>query len=220
MFKKIIIVIVLLMIGGALTLAAASGMIKIPVLASLLGTDSPKDLIGDVDPNLYKDVLVKGEVTLTDEINKYCLTCNIAYEDFSPMDITLSSAELSSLLQATNNDFGPLTKIQIKLNDNNQVEMSAYLDLKSYGYDLQGPVYASGSIFKSSSSKINVEIKRVELGILSIPEKYIKQGEDALNLLLNKQLSSMPDLQINSLEINNNSLHFKGNYPKTASVKQ
>ncbi len=208
------------MIGGALTLAAASGMIKIPVLASLLGTDNPKDLIGDVDPNLYKDVLVKGEVTLTDEINKYCLTCDVTYEDFSPMDITLSSAELSSLLQATNNDFGPLTKIQVKLNDNNQAEMSAYLDLKSYGYDLKGPVYASGSIFKSSSSKINVEIKRVELGILSIPEKYIKQGEDALNLLLNKQLSSMPELQIDSLEINNNSLHFKGNYPKTASVKQ
>ncbi|MDF1498147.1 MAG: hypothetical protein P1P85_02190 [Patescibacteria group bacterium] len=219
MFKKIFIVILLLLTGGVLMLFAASGIVKVPVLASLLDTDEPKNLIGTVDPNLYKDVLVKGEITLTDNINKYCLTCNVTYENFSPLDITLSSAELSSLLQATNNDLGPLKHIQVKLNDNSQAEMSAYLDLNNYGYNLSGPVYASGKIFKSGTSKINIEIEKVELGILSIPDKYIKQGENALNLLLDKQLSQMSDLKIDSLEINNNSLHFKGNYPKKASTQ-
>ena len=219
MFKKIIIIIILLLTGGALTLAAASGIIKVPFLSPLLGTDKPRNLIGEVDPNLYKDTLIKGDITLTNEIDKYCLTCDISYEDFSPMDITISSAELSSLLQATNSNFGPLKEIQVKLNDNNQAEMSAYLNLKDYGYDFSGPVYAAGSIVKNDSSGIAIEIQRIEVGILSIPEEYIKQGEDGLNALINSQLAKMPDLKIDSLEISNDSLHFKGDYPKTASVE-
>lgn len=222
MIKKIIIifsVIVLLVAGSVLTLVAASGIIKIPILTELLGADKPRNLIGEVEPNLYKDALVKGEITLTDEADQYCLICDITYEDFSPMDITISSAELSSLLQATNKNLGPLQEIQIKLNDNNQVEMSAYLDLKEYGYDFSGPVYTAGSIVKSESSKIAIEIQKVEVGILSIPEKYIKQGEEGLNVLINSQLEKMPDLKIDLLEISDNALHFKGDYPKTASVK-
>lgn len=219
MIKKILIAISLLLIGGALTLTAASGMIKVPFLSSLLGTDKPKNLIGDVDPNLYKDALVKGDIKLTDEADKYCLTCDIAFGDPSPMDITLSSAELSSLLQATNNNLGPLKEIQVKLNNNNQLEASAYLNLENYGYNFSGPVYAAGSISKNDVSGITVEIQRIEIGILSIPEEYIKQGEDGLNLLINNHLSKMPDLKIDLLEINDDSLHFKGDYPKTASVK-
>ena len=219
MFKKIIITIVLLLIGGALTLVAASGLVKIPVLSSLLGTDNPRDLIGEVDPDLYQDVLVRGEVTLATEVDQYCLTCDITYGNFGPMDITVSSAELSSLLQATNNDLGPLREIQVKLNDNDQAEMSAYLDLKDYGYDFSGPVYAAGSIVKNGSSGVTIEIQKIEVGILPIPEEYIKQGEKGLNSLINSQLSKMPNLKIDLLEISDNSLHFKGNYPKTASVK-
>ena len=135
------------------------------------------------------------------------------------MDITVSSAELSSLLQATNKNLGPLQKIQVKLNDNNQVEMSAYLNLKEYGYDFSGPIYVAGSIVKSGSSDVAVEVQKIEVGILSIPEEYIKQGEDGLNILINSQLEKMPDLKIDLLEISDNSLHFKGDYPKTASVK-
>ena len=222
MIKKIIIAIILiviLLVGGALTLVAASGFIKIPFLTELLGADEPRNLIGEVDPNLYKDTLTKGEVTLADEVSEYCLICDINYEDFSPMDITISSEELSSLLRATNKNLGPLQKIQVKLNDNNQAEMSAYLDLKEYGYDFSGPVYVEGGITKNGSSSIAIQIQKVEVGILPIPREYIKQGEEGLNLLINSQLEKMPDLKIDELEISDNTLHFKGDYPKTASVK-
>ena len=219
MFKKIIIIVILLMIGGFLTLAAASGMVKVPFLSNLLGTDKPKDLIGEVDPNLYKDVLIKEDITLANGIDEYCLICDISYEDFTPMDVTVSSEELTSLLRATNSNLGPLKEIQVKLNDNNQAEISAYLDLTDYGYDFSGPVYAAGSITKGGSSSLAIDLQRVEIGILSIPEEYIEQGEEGLNALINDQLAKMKDLKIDSLEISNDSLHFKGDYPKTATVK-
>ena len=99
------------------------------------------------------------------------------------------------------------------------MEASAYLNLENYGYNFSGPVYAAGSISKNDVSGVAVEIQRIEIGILSIPEEYIKQGEDGLNLLINNHLSKMPDLKIDLLEISDDSLHFKGDYPKTASVK-
>ena len=114
---------------------------------------------------------------------------------------------------------GPLKEIQVKLNDNNQAEMSAYLDLKDYGYDFSGPVYAAGSIVKSGSSNIAIEIQAIEVGLLPVPKKYIEQGQDGLNALVNSQLAKMPGLKIDLLEINNNALLFKGNYPRTASIK-
>ncbi len=219
MFRKIIIIIILLLTGGALTLATASGIVKVPFLSPLLGTDSPKNLIENVDPDLYKDVLIRGDITLSDDANKYCLTCDMSFEDSGPMDITISSAELSSLLQATNDNYSPLKKIQVKLNDNNQVEMSAYLNFKYYDYNFSGPIYAVGNIVKNDSFGVDIKIQRIEFGILSIPEKYIKQGEAGLNALINSQLVKMPELKIDSLEISDDSLHFKGDYPKTASVK-
>lgn len=219
MFKKLFLITILLLIGIAFTILTVTGIIKIPLISSFLAIDNPKNLIGEVDPNLYKDTLIKGDVTLINNVDEYCLTCDIAYEDFRPLDITISSVELTSLLRATNNNFGPLKEIQIKLNDNNQAEMSAHLNLKDYGYDFSGPIYAVGSITKKNSSNLNIQIERVEAGIISIPKKYVEQGEYGLNLLINNQLSKMKELKIDSLEISNNALHFQGDYPRKSSVK-
>ena len=220
MDKKNIIAVILVLICGSLTLVAATGLVKIPVFSTVLGTDKPVNLLGNVDPNLYQDLLVREEVTLTGKTDQYCLTCDITYEDYGPMDVTLSSAELSSLLQATNNNLGPLKEIQVKLNDNNQAEMSAYADLKEHGYDFSGPLYIKGSIVKSESSGIAIEIQKVKTGLLPlpIPKEYIEKAENGINTLINMQLSKMSDLKIDQLEISDNALHFKGNYPKTASV--
>ena len=220
MNKKIVITVVLVLICGPLTLVAATGLVEIPVFSKVLGTDKPVNLIGDVDENLHKEVLAREGITLTGETDQYCLTCDISYEDYAPMDITISSAELSSLLQATNNNLGPLKEIQVKLNDNNQAEMSAYADLNDYGYDFSGPVYIKGKVVKGEYSGIAIEIEKVKTGILPlpIPKESIEKGESGLNALINKQLSKMTGLKIDQLEISDNSLHFKGDYPKIASV--
>ncbi|MBP1909372.1 hypothetical protein [Methanolobus bombayensis] len=214
---KIVIAAAAVVIVAVLTVVAASGMVYIPVLTEILGTDEAVDLGIETDPLLFDNIVKEQGITLKDPVSQYQLTSNIIYSDTSPMDISLTSSDLSSYLQATNNE-GPLKDIQVKLGDNNQAEMSAYLDLKEYGYDFKGPVYAEGSIFKASDNSISIDIDSAKVGLLPLPEGSTEQGEQELENLINSHLSKMPDLKIGTLEVSDGTLNFQGDFPRTADV--
>ncbi|WP_242492642.1 hypothetical protein [Methanolobus psychrotolerans] len=214
---NIIIAVVGVVVIGVLTIVAASGMIYIPILTEILGTDEPVDLGVEVDPVLFDNLVEEQGITLADPVSQYQLTSNIVYSDTAPMDVSLSSSDLSSYLQATNNE-GPLRDIQVKLGDNNQAEMSAYIDLKDYGYDFKGPVYAEGSISKASDSSIQIDITNAKVGLLPLPEGSADQGAQELESLINSHLAKMPGLNIETLDISNGNLNFNGDFPKTADV--
>ena len=214
---NIIIAVVGVVVVGLLTIVAASGMVYIPALTEILGTDKPVDLGVEVDPILFDNIIEEQGMDFKDPVSDYQLTSNIVYSDTSPMDLSLSSSDLSSYLQATNNE-GPLKDIQIKLGDNNQAEMSAYIDLNDMGYDFKGPVYAEGSISKASDNSIKIDINSAKVGLLPLPESSTEQGTQELENMINSQLAKMPELNIETLEISDGKLDFKGDYPKTADV--
>lgn len=214
---NIIIAVVGVVVIGVLTIIAASGMVYIPILTEILGTDEPVDLGVEVDPVLFDNLVEEQGMTLADPVSQYQLTSNIVYSDTAPMDVSLSSSDLSSYLQATNNE-GPLRDIQVKLGDNNQAEMSAYIDLKDYGYDFKGPVYAEGSISKASDSSIQIDITKAKVGLLPLPEGSADQGAQELESLINSHLAKMPGLNIETLDISNGNLNFNGDFPRTADV--
>lgn len=214
---NIIIAVVGVVVVGLLTIVAASGMVYIPALTEILGTDKPVDLGVEVDPILFDNIIEEQGMDFKDPVSDYQLTSNIVYSDTSPMDLSLSSSDLSSYLQATNNE-GPLKDIQIKLGDNNQAEMSAYIDLNDMGYDFKGPVYAEGSISKASDNSIKIDLNSAKVGLLPLPESSTEQGTQELENMINSQLAKMPELNIETLEISDGKLDFKGDYPKTADV--
>jgi hypothetical protein len=133
------------------------------------------------------------------------------------MEISLSSSQLSSYLQATNNE-GPMKDIQVRLGSNNQAEMSAYIDLKEFGYDFKGPVYAQGTFAKASDNSIRVDVSSAKVGILPVPEGTAKKGQQELESLINSHLSKMGGLNIESLEVEDGNLNFKGDFPRTFEV--
>ncbi|HZK29684.1 MAG TPA: hypothetical protein VFC43_00395 [Methanoregula sp.] len=73
------------------------------------------------------------------------------------MDATVSSEEITSMMQATTNAKNLLKKMQVKVVTNNEMEMSAFADLESYGYHLRGPVYLQRYLFKKGSLSGSVE---------------------------------------------------------------
>jgi hypothetical protein len=135
------------------------------------------------------------------------------------MDISVSSSGLTSYLQATNNAKGPLKGIQIKLGEDNQAEMAAYADLRERGIDFEGPIYVAGKIETAGSSRIRLDVSKAKAGLLSIPDDYIDKGESGLEAMVNEQLARMPGLDIETLEIDDGQLRFKGDFPKTASAR-
>lgn len=215
--KNLIIIGVVVLVFILLTTVAASGLVNIPILTHALGTDEAKDLGVEVDPVLFDQMVEENGITLKSPVSEYQLTNNIQYSDPAPLDITLSSSQLSSYLQATNNE-GAIKQIQVKLGDDNEAEMSAYVDLKDYGYDFKGPVYVSGRFEKSSDSTVSIDIDEAKVGMLPMPDGSADKGEQAFEALINSNLAKMPGLNIETLEIQDGQLHFDGEFPKTMEV--
>ncbi|MDW7732270.1 MAG: hypothetical protein SCH66_07560 [Methanolobus sp.] len=214
---KVVVAVVAMVLFAILSIAAASGMVYIPGLTELMGTDKAIDLGVEVDPVIFDELVEEHGITLNDPVSAYTLTSNIEYSDPSPMDVSLSSSQLSSYLQATNNE-GPLKDIQVKLGDGNQAQMSAYIDLNNMGYDFKGPVYAEGSFEKAGDSSIKLDISSAKVGLLPLPQSSTTQGEQELENMINSQLAKMTGLNIETLEVEDGNLNFKGDYPRTADV--
>ena len=210
--------IVGIVIGG-IFLVAASGLYPVPWLTKALGADKPRNLGLVANEQLFTDKLDQQQVKLNPPYGKYCFTCNIVYSDTAPMNVSFDSNEITSYLQATNNDIGPLRDIQLRLGDDNSGEASAWLDLTSYGYDLKGPVYMVGSFSVDSPTSISFDIETAKVGMLPVPVDFMDKAETELNKLVDAQLNDMPGLNINNLEVSLGTLLFQGDFPHTASVE-
>jgi hypothetical protein len=211
LLSGLMLVGILIILGGVL-LIAATGFIKIPLLTALLGTDKPRDLGVRTDPSYFTDILAKQGIKLEGSYDKLCLECYITYADMKPMDISLSSNELSSWIKETNTK-GTLKDVQIKLGSNNNMEMSGNLDLRNAGYDFNGPIYAAGKIVKSGTNTLKIEINKAEAGLIPVPGEYAQKGADELEGAINNQLQRMPGLNIEDFSVENGVLHYKGNFP-------
>lgn len=201
-----------------LSIIAATGIFYIPGLSDVLGTNKPRDLGVTADPAKFTSLLARENVKIAGPASNYDLTATITYGQAGPMDVTVSSGELTSMMQATNNAKGPLKNMQIRLGNNNQMEMSADANLQRYGYPVNGPVYLKGTFEKSGSGSIKVTITGGSLGIIPVPESILQQAGDGIEQQINHQISHMPGMRIDSLEIQNGQLHYRGAFPRTASA--
>lgn len=214
-FRIIVLIVVALIV---VTIIAASGVVYIPGFSEVLGTHKPRDLGIKADPARFSALLAKENIKLTGQTQDFYLTAPIRYGSAAPMDATVTSEEITSMMQATNNAKGPLKNMQVKLGTNNEMEMSAFADLESYGYPLKGPVYLKGTFLKGSSSSININVREGSFGLIPVPENMLKQGEEGIEQQINRQLQAMPGLRIDALEINNGQLHYRGAFPQSASA--
>jgi len=211
-----VIVIIVLLFGG-LVAVAASGLVHVPVLTKLLKADQPKDLGVTISEQLFTDMLRQAGINLVGSYADFCLTCQIMYANPKPVELSVTSDELSSYLQSTNNVLGPLEHIQVRLLDDNTAEMSAFIDLTEYGIDMAAPVYVTGAI-NTDGSTIDFDISSAKVGALPVTQNYIEQGETELEQLVNSHLEAMPGLTIDTLEINNGTLEYAGIFPTTITA--
>lgn len=153
-------------------------------------------------------------VKLTGQTSDFYLTAPVRYGSAVPLDTRVSSEEIPSMMQATDNARAPLKNMQVILGTNNEMEMSAFADLEPYGCPLKSPVYLKGSFLKGSSS--GYYHKGGCFGLIPVRENMLKQGEDGIEQQINPQLLAMTGMRIDSLEINNDQLHYRGAFPQSA----
>jgi hypothetical protein len=216
MSNKLIAVILVILI--LISVIAATGIFYVPGFSEVLGTNKPRDLGVKADPAKFTALLARENVKLDGPPANYDLTAEISYGQAQPMDVTVTSEELTSMMQATNNEKGPLKNMQVKLGNDNQMEMSADADLQKFGYPVKGPIYLKGNFEKSGSGSVNIVIKEGSLGLVPVPENVLQQGGDGFEQAINHQLSKMPGMRIDNLEIQNGQLHYSGAFPQTATA--
>lgn len=213
--KKVVAVV--LCLGIILTVIAATGVFYVPGFSELLGTNKPRDLGVKTDPAKFDAVLARENVKLNGDVSDYYLGSNIRWGKSVPMDVTMTNEELSSMMQATNNEKGPLKDVQLKMGKNNQVEMSAQIDLTEFGYPINVPVYTKGTLKKGSNNRVKIDIVEGASGLMPIPESVLDQGQSGLEDEVNRQLAQMPGLSIDSLDISEGKLQFNGAFPQTGT---
>lgn len=213
--------------GVFLVLAVFALVVVGVVVFFLLGLDfssmspvggKPVDLGVRPDFSLLEEPSAHNSVMVFGSPDGYCLDCSIRYSDSAPMNVSLSSVELTTYVQATQQDSGVLRDAQILLGDG-EAEVSCTLDLSSYGYDFSGPVYAKGSIERASSNSISIDLSEAKSGVLPVPGEVLDEGEGELENRINTQLSRMPGLRIDKLEIEGGVLDFEGEFPQTAEAQ-
>jgi hypothetical protein len=214
--RKIVAVILCLCI--VLTVIAATGVFYVPGFSEALGTNHPRDLGVRADTATFNALLARENVKLAGPASDFDLTANIRYGQAAPMDATVTSEELTSLMQATNNAKGPLKNMQVKLGSNNKLEMSADADLQKFGYPVKGPIYLKGTLEKAGSGSVKMSVSEGAFGLVPVPADVLRQGEDGLEQAVNRQLSGMPGLRIDTLAIENGQLHYSGSFPQSASI--
>ena len=213
--KKIIAIVLSLCI--VMTVIAATGVFYVPGFSEALGTNKPRDLGVKADPAKFQALLARENVQLNGNPADFDLTATIRYGQAVPMDASVTSEELTSMMQATNNAKGPLKNMQVKLGNNNELEMSANADLNKFGYPVNGPVYLKGNLEKAGTGSVKMTVTEGAFGLVPVPADVLKQGEDGLEQAVNRQLSAMPGLTIDTLSIQDGQLHYAGNFPKSAS---
>ena len=213
--KKIVAVVLTLCI--IMTVIAATGVFYVPGFSEVLGTNKPRDLGVKADPAKFNALLAREKVKLNGPASDFDLTANIRYGQAAPMDATVTSEELTSMMQATNNAKGPLKNMQVKLGSNNQLEMSANADLQKFGYPVSGPIYLKGTLEKAGSGSVKMSVTEGAFGLIPVPADTLKQGEDGIEQAVNRQLSAMPGMRIDTLDIENGQLHYTGAFPQSAT---
>lgn len=214
--QKVIAIVLSLCV--ILAVIAATGVFYVPGFSEALGTNKPRDLGVKADPAVFNALLARENVKLNTPASDFDLTANIRYTPAAPMDTRVTSEELTSLMQATNNAKGPLKNMQVKLASNNELEMSADADLQKFGYPVKGPIYLKGTLEKAGSGSVRMTVSEGAFGLVPVPADILKQAEDGIEQTVNSQLSSMPGMRIDTLSIENGELHFTGAFPRGASV--
>jgi hypothetical protein len=221
----VVIIIIIILVGGYYGL--------VPGVSSFFGSDKPKDLGVVASVESFKSGIDK--VGLVRDDSAAATSKSITYEGSHPVNISLSSEEITSLTQSGSWkptwSLNPIAdKFEMKISPNGTVEVSGLVDmnklngyLSTTGYkDVQSylskfnflpnkiPFYASGT-GSITNNKVTLNINSAELGRIPLPVDPSSLG-DAANFV-EREISQIPGMSVTSANFSGGKLNFKGTYP-------
>jgi len=122
-----------------------------------------------------------------------------------------TNEEVTALVNFTNESKGSIKNFQIRFMGNNDFEAAFhYSELK---YRLFVPVYIKASLAYAGSNTVYFKFNEIYLGDFDLPKFLRERVANNFNLYINNTIGSMDVFEIEKLEINKDSVLFKGLLP-------
>lgn len=234
--KKLLKIIIVLVLLAVLVLGYLG---FVPGLSALMGTNKPIGLGAVISTESLNSADSKVNVTRQAMAGQAPAGKNIVYEGSHIANVSLSSDEFSSLLQAGGWEFsGAVSDIQIKLDNSGKVEASALVDIgklenylnntglvntkdfKTYTdkikvFETTAPVYMAGT-GEVVNNKVKLNLESVKIGRLPIP--MTSESSGYLIGLLERRINNIPGFRVDSAKVVAGQLDFKGSLPDKVKV--
>ncbi len=201
----IVLAIIIVVFGVGI---AATGLITIPGLSDILGTNTPKDLGIKASQEALTSLEKKMPVTIEGSAAELCLACNQTYSGVVSVTANRTSEEMTSFLKLWPRQEDDILKnTQVKFIDGG-LEISTKLN--KY---IQAPVYVKVLVERTSNKTVRLNITQGKIGIFNVPEKYLRQANDFFQDLVNNRLADVTGFSMDQLEYHNGYSTFSGTYP-------
>ncbi len=210
-FRNFLIVILIILLAVVIGVGT-SGLYTVPVVSSVLGADKPKDLGIKASQAALTSLEQKIPVKVQGGPNGFCLGCNETYTGQIHVDTQRTSEEITSFLQLFPRGNNAILKdTQVRFIEGG-MEISSKLDKP-----IHAPVYVKVLVARASNRSVTLSIVNAKIGFVSVPEKYTKLAQDAIQKIVNDRLAVINGYSIEKLEYHDGYSYFKGTYPATVA---
>lgn len=231
--KKLILFLLILILIPVAILAYLG---FVPGISSVLA--KPKDLGVKADPALFESFNQKHQMKNELPGGVVPSSRQAEFSGSTKLDVTMSSAEITSVLSAwkKRSPSLPIRDVQVRFNPDGTGEISGILEIKtaisiakslgysdadiekgkSYAQYVSGdlPFYVKG-VGGVTNNQIMLNPSTFELGRVTVPSSITAPAAKVVEDVIERRIKQVGGINIESLTMNNGSLQIKGVVPDT-----
>lgn len=208
------ILVALVAILAVIVLAVSYlGLFQVPLLSAAFGMDKPRDLGMTVDQPSYDALVAKYGIEMPSPKGDYTLSAAHHWSGSFEFDGTVKAATIAAIRELQAPD-SRLRDVQFRITPG-QVELSAFVNVP--GYPLSGPVYGRFGVQRTGPQSVAIDIRALEFGRVGIPSNISDDVKSKLATYVNLKLVEA-GVRIDTLELGDGTVRFKGALPKTTKV--
>lgn len=202
-FIIILAVFIVLAVG-----VSATGLVNVPLVSSVIGSNQPRDLGVKASPEALASIQKDMPVKILGGPSGLCLGCAQTYEGEIAITARRTSEEMTSFLQLFPRESNDILKnTQVRYIEGG-LEISTRL--KKY---VSAPVYVKVMVTRTSAKSVALDIVDGKVGLFKVPEQYRKKAEEFFTKLINEHLADVQGFSMDKLEFHSGYSDFAGTYP-------
>lgn len=191
----------------------ASAAIAWPLVSIYMGASDPKpvDLGVKYSPAEMASISQKTGISIDTGYGKPNAGTAMFYEGTKQVSAALTQAEFSAYLNYVNSPRLPIKEVQVKIENNNQAQVSTLVTYQNHEYPVLATV--TGTVKGATATG---SFKIIKVAGFTIPAQYRDMATKLVLALINGRLARVNGLNITRFEFQRGRLIIEGTFPAKA----